>query len=247
MVLYAHGTGGSYRSGVTEGLARALANVDLGGGTTAHVAPVGYDGVMHGPRRGAGVTESPNTLFFNFANPRPRATTCCRARPTCFALVRALETVTLPMLPDRGGHDARSTRARIFFLGHSQGATVGLPAVAFEPDLAGDGVLGRGRRSARVAHDQAPPGGHRVARAASRSRTRRPTRVTPRCNLFQAYFERSDAVNYGPRVLQTRPMGAPLRPVLMTYGWAIRTLRIPRCRRWPAPWQSRWQARSPAG
>jgi hypothetical protein len=40
----------------------------------------------------------------------------------------------------------------------------------------------------------------------------------PALNMFQAYFERSDAVNYGALLLFNQPMGIPLRPVVQTYG-----------------------------
>src|SRR5207247_987004 len=66
VVLYAHDTGGSYRSGVSEGLAGDLANVT--GSSPGHVAMLGYEGVMHGARRHDDRTP-PEVLFFNLQNP----------------------------------------------------------------------------------------------------------------------------------------------------------------------------------
>src|SRR5258708_8024153 len=68
LVVYAHGTGGSFRSHVTEGVAKRLASVDDGAGGKVNIAVLGIDQVETGPRRGAS-TDSPDNLFYNFANP----------------------------------------------------------------------------------------------------------------------------------------------------------------------------------
>src|SRR5205085_6096777 len=60
VVVYAHGTGGSFRSHINEGIAKSLAQ--------AGIAVIGIDQVQHGPRRN-GSMKSPNDLFFNFTNP----------------------------------------------------------------------------------------------------------------------------------------------------------------------------------
>jgi len=62
VAVFAHGTGGSFRSHIRDEVAGALARA------TPPVAVLGYDQVQHGPRRGAS-TMSPNVLFFNFKNP----------------------------------------------------------------------------------------------------------------------------------------------------------------------------------
>jgi predicted esterase len=213
VVLYAHGTGGSYRSVVSEGLARTLADIDLGGGTRARLATVGFDGVMHGPRRGEGVTDGPDRLFFNFANPEAARDNVLQGSADVFALVRALVGGVV-RLPDGPALDPM----RVMFLGHSQGATVGLPAAAVEPDLRASVFSGAG-------------GDLR----ASLTTKRRPVDIAsltplvledpaagdtahPVLNLLQSYFERADAVNLAALLLRARPTGLPLRPVVMTYG-----------------------------
>jgi hypothetical protein len=214
-VLYAHGTGGSTRSAVAEGLAGAFARVDLGGGRAGAFATVTWDGVMHGPRRGMGVTDSPDVLFFNFANPEAARDNILQGAADLFAMVRALPTLRLPSPTGMG--TVSLDRRRAVFLGHSQGGTVGLPAAAFEPDLAALVFSGTG-------------GDLR----ASLTTKRRPIDIAslvpvvlqdrgvginhPALNLFQAYFERSDAANYARAILAERPMGVPLRPVVQVYG-----------------------------
>src|SRR5579859_4249017 len=60
LLVYAHGTGGSFRSHVGEGVAKRMAAVG--------VAVLGIDQVEHGTRRGSS-QESPDNLVYNFANP----------------------------------------------------------------------------------------------------------------------------------------------------------------------------------
>ncbi len=216
VVLYSHGTGGNYRSVITEGLARQFANIDLGGGTTSRVATIGYEGVMHGARRGVGVTDSPDTLFFNFANPEAARDNVLQGAADVFAMVRALETLSLPMLP-MAADTTRFDPRHIFFFGHSQGGTVGVPALAYEPNVAAIVLSGTG-------------GDLRV----SLTTKRRPVDIAsltplvlqeisvdashPALNVFQAFIEPADAANYGRLLMNQRPMGVPLRSILQTYG-----------------------------
>ncbi len=215
-VLYAHGTGGSYRSVVAEGLSRTLSNIEVPGMDPVRFATVGFEGVMHGRRRGDGVTESPDVLFFNFANPEAARDNVLQGGADVHAMVRALSTVTLADLPATGGRVAFNPRQVVFF-GHSQGATVGLPALAYEPDLAGIVLSGAGGdlRASLISKRQ-PIDIASVVPAVLQE----PSVGTnhPALNVLQAFFERSDAANFGGLVLPRRPMGVPARPVLMSYG-----------------------------
>lgn len=216
-VLYAHGTGGSFRSVVSEGLSRSLSGVDVGGGATVRFATVGFDGVMHGARRGMGVTTPPDQAFFNFANPEAARDNILQGSADVFAMVRALSTVTLPMLP-RDGQTVRFDPRRIFFFGHSQGSTVGLPAAAFEPDLAGMVFSGAGGDLRISLTTKVRPIDIASLVPAVLQDPDGRSAGHPALNVLQTYFERSDAVNYGRLVLLDRPMGIAARPVLMTYG-----------------------------
>ena len=216
-VLYAHGTGGSFRSVVTEGLAGALAGVDVGGASAVRFATVGFDGVMHGDRRGMGVSTPPDQAFFNFGNPDPARDNILQGSADVFAMVRALSTVTLPMLP-RDGLTVRFDPRRIFFFGHSQGSTVGLPAAAYEPDLAGLVFSGAGGDLRLSLTSKVRPLDIASLIPAVLEDADARSAGHPVLNLLQTFYERSDAVNYGHLVLLERPMGINARPVLMTYG-----------------------------
>lgn len=216
VVLYAHGTGGTYRSVVSEGLASSLASV-TDGANTARFTTLGFEGVMHGARRGAGVTTPPDQAFFNFANPEAARDNILQGAADVFAMVRALQTVTIPAAAS-GGADVRFDPRRIFFVGHSQGSTVGLPAAAYEPALAGMVFSGAGgdlrlslttkRHPIDIASLVPVVLQDPDARSAGH----------PVLNLLQAFFERSDAANFGHLVLAQRPTGVAARPVLQTYG-----------------------------
>ena len=67
VVVFAHGTGGSFRSHVRSEIAGELSKATTPSGSVGFVV-LGIDQVQHGPRRG-GSTASPNDLFFNFTNP----------------------------------------------------------------------------------------------------------------------------------------------------------------------------------
>lgn len=215
-VLYAHGTGGSYRSVVAEGLSRTLSNIDVPGMEPMRFATVGFEGVMHGRRRGEGVTESPDLLFFNFANPEAARDNILQGGADVFAMIRALSSVSLSDLPAAGARVAFNPRQTVFF-GHSQGATVGVPALAFEPDLAGIVLSGAGGDLRVSLLTKRQP----IDIASAVPVVLQETGVSsghPALNLFQAFFDRADAANYGGLLLARRPMGVPARPVFMSYG-----------------------------
>jgi hypothetical protein len=122
LVVYAHGTGGSYRDHVRDEVAGAFARA------TTPMAVLGYDQVEHGTRRGTSTT-SPNTLFFNFANPA-----AARGNP----LQGAADVITMGRFASKidivasltGNKDMTVDPAAVVFFGHSQGSmhgSLGLP------------------------------------------------------------------------------------------------------------------------
>ena len=89
VVVYAHGTGGSYRDHIDDTVAGVLARA------TPPMAVLGYDQVEHGPRRGAS-TASPNTLFFNFANPAAARGNPMQGAADVITMGRFAKTIALP-------------------------------------------------------------------------------------------------------------------------------------------------------
>jgi hypothetical protein len=96
---------------------------------------------------------------------------------------------------------------------------VGVPALAYESDLAGIVLSGAGGDlRASLLSKRQPIDIASVVPAVLQEASVGTNH--PALNLLQAFFERSDAANFGGLVLPRRPMGVPARPVLMSYGVA---------------------------
>ncbi len=141
LVVYAHGTGGSFRSHVTEGVAHRLASVDDGMGGQVNVAVLGIDQVETGPRRGAS-TDTPDNLFYNFANPSAARGNPLQGAADQLSLLRFISGFDLAA-------GASPTMAEIkfgpvAFWGHSQGATEGGIAMPYATGVLGAVLSGEG-------------------------------------------------------------------------------------------------------
>lgn len=143
VVMYGHGTGGSFLSFLREGIARQLADVNLGPDRRVRFVTVGIDGVQHGPRRGASEID-PEPLFYNFANPAAGRGNVRQGAADFFLLTHLLENVDLTAGESPTGEAIRFNPEQIFFFGHSQGAQVGAPFARFERGLRGVVFSGAG-------------------------------------------------------------------------------------------------------
>ena len=121
LVIFAHGTGGSFRSHVRDEVSGVLSEA-----TTQHPVPfavLGIDQVEHGPRRGDS-TESSETLFFNFLNPDAARGNPLQGAADQLSLLRLARDLTIPA--SATGGDAISINGnKVAFFGHSQGSTHG--------------------------------------------------------------------------------------------------------------------------
>lgn len=131
VVVYAHGTGGSFRSHINEGVAKSLAQ--------AGIAVMGIDQVQHGPRRN-GSTQSPNNLFFNFTNPGAARGNPLQGAADQLSLVKLARDLDLT-----SGPTGALKFGRVAYWGHSQGATEGAVAMPYATtDVAGVVLSGAG-------------------------------------------------------------------------------------------------------
>lgn len=140
VVLYAHGTGGDYRSFIGDGTARSLAQRCL--------ASMGVDQIFHGTRPGAPTEDDPQReariqlLFFNFDNPIAART---NNRQSAIDVVQQARLFTdghakVPASVSRTGAEIAFDPSKILFFGHSQGGLNG-PVFLAASDLARGGVL----------------------------------------------------------------------------------------------------------
>jgi len=220
LVVYSHGTGGSYRSVVALGLAddfakgAAPAGVGIDGGagaTSVPTATLGYDGVLHGTRNG-GSTAAVGELVYNFLNPPA-------ARDN--ALQAAADLLAIPsVLPGLAEHGIAIDSKRLMLYGHSQGGNAA-SLVAARPSKYGAIVMsGTGGTLAYTLTGKSQPVnipavlpyllGEPGSAAVGVSH--------PVINLMQMYFERSDSVNFARRLFwEPLPSVAPFH-CLHVYG-----------------------------
>lgn len=119
VVLYAHGTGGSYRSHADDGAGQSLALAALPNVFGPQgIATLGFDQVGHGPRRGGRPEVSPDDVVYNFANPASARGTSAQGAADLHAVRRWLATQT-------GTGEVPLDGNRVALWGHSQGATAG--------------------------------------------------------------------------------------------------------------------------
>lgn len=121
LVIFAHGTGGSFRSHVHNGLAAALANPASGADVV--FATLGFDQVQHGPRRGDSEQE-PEHLFFNFLNPDASQGNPLQGAADILSVLRFAGALNGLNAPVRVDDDS------VFVFAHSQGsmaASLALP------------------------------------------------------------------------------------------------------------------------
>ncbi len=141
LAIFAHGTGGSFRSHVRDDIAGVLSNVTTSAGA-ARMAVLGIDQVQHGPRRGAS-TKSPNDLFFNFANPKAARGNPLQGAADQIALGRFAANLDVTAA-QTGGDAIKIDRDAIVFFGHSQGATHGSLALPYSAEIRAAVLSGNG-------------------------------------------------------------------------------------------------------
>lgn len=134
IVLYAHGTGGNWRSYVRSGYATFLARKCL--------ATMGVDQIFHGLRPGVSEDSNVGLLFFNFRNIVAARTNGRQSaldevqRARLFSESQSVIPATIALR----GSEIRFDASKILFFGHSQGGLNG-PLYLAADDSARGGVL----------------------------------------------------------------------------------------------------------
>lgn len=222
LVVYAHGTGGSYRSFVDLGLAddyavgAAPAGLGIGvdGGASATPVPMAvlsYDGVMHGTRNG-GSTKPVGELVYNFLNPAAARDNALQAAADLLAIPKAL--------PSFASAGLLLDASRMSLYGHSQGGNAA--------SLVG------ARQSAYASIVMSGTGGTLVPTLLGKTKPINIPAVLPYLlgeagpaavdanhpvlNLMQLYFERADSVNFGRRLFVEPLASMTAHHVLHVYG-----------------------------
>jgi hypothetical protein len=222
VLLYGHGTGGSFRNHILFGLAEDMATSEVDDAPLP-VATVAIDLPEHGARRG-GSDRGSDVLFFNFLNPRAARDNVMQGAADLLSLVYWAGSYEVGAGDSPTGEAFAFDPARIALLGHSQGATHAALMVPFEPDLVAVVLSGEGGHLIQSLLNKTEP--YDIAGLLpfalldpDENGALAGGPAHPALAMFQAYFERVDPVNFGG-LLRPGSQGeaTPLRHVFMTYG-----------------------------
>ncbi|MCB9554896.1 MAG: hypothetical protein H6707_02250 [Deltaproteobacteria bacterium] len=219
IVLYAHGTGGDYRTFVSNGIAQRLSSVNRSGALVAAMAVIGIDQPLHGPR--APASSEPSLTFFNVLNPRAAVANVLQGAADNFSLLALVRQLSFSKLIDANsqqsqplGYTARFDLSRIAFFGHSQGALTGSLFVGTEPTVDIAVLSGAGGHGALSLLQKTEPVD---VTALVRAAVAEPVDLFhPVATLMQQLLEVADPINYAHRFIK-HPKGQP-RHVLITEG-----------------------------
>lgn len=209
-VVYAHGTGGSYRSPAELGLAAELATGQAGSGGAAPMATLSYEGALHGTRRGAS-NKDPSELVYNFLNPRAARDNALQGAADLFVFARSPDAFAAVGI--------KLDSAKLAVYGHSQGGNAAATAVGYEPGYGAAVLSGTGGTLIYSFLKKTKP----VNIASVLPFVLGDAKVDeshPVLNLLQLYFERSDPVNFARRIFSEPPKGVTPRHLLHVYGTA---------------------------
>ncbi len=219
VVVYAHGTGGHFRSFIKNRTAELLSEVKdgSGGSGVTAFAMIGVDAAMHGRRSKS--TDSPEDLFFNLLNPRASRDNVVQGAADKFQLVRLLKDFSYDDKTSPTGKAIKFNPKQIYFFGHSQGTVEGLPFLAFEPDVRGAVLSGAGGYMIGTFLEKAKPrniaGLIKLVLADPHLGT-----THPLLNMLQLFYEEVDGLNYARAMFAKPETGVDPKHVFMSKGVA---------------------------
>jgi predicted esterase len=212
VILYAHGTGGNYKSFIRDGSAKTAARVtDAAGQVIEQFAMVSIDQVLHGTRVPANTDVE--LAFFNLFNiPAARANVKQGALDD-FQLLRLVKSVDT-MTPD--GKPLKFNPAKIYFKGHSQGGLTGPLFLSAEPEVKAAILSGAGGFLIEALLSKTEP---IDIPAVVEQFLGEPVDVFhPLLSLAQTYLEDADPINYAPLLFRSPPPGLPPKSIFQSLG-----------------------------
>ena len=219
-IVFAHGTGGHFRSHIQNGLAKSFGQgVADGQGTTVHAAVLGIDQVQHGPRRN-GSDEEPQGLFFNFENPDAAKGNPQQGAADQMALLRFVPTIDFATSSPTG--TAFNLTSAVAFWGHSQGGTHGGVATPYA-DWAGVVFTGHGGSLKDSLVSKTSPVNIAgvipfVLQDFNEDGTLPHGKSHPVLELLQMYIDGGDPVAYNDVLALTPPPSIEAKHVFQLYG-----------------------------
>lgn len=221
IVLYAHGTGGSFRSYINSGYAESLGE--------RCIAMMGVDQIFHGTRPGASddPTET-QVLFFNFQNVDAARTNAAQSAVDEVQRAR-LFTETQAYIPASASHTGERIRFdpnNVIFFGHSQGGLNGPLYLAIDDSARGGVLSGSGSIIMITLLEKTAPEPSIASLVANVFLALSPDEQDeldifhPALMAAQSIVDAIDPINYARQiVLEPRPGFRP-KTILMTEGIA---------------------------
>ena len=223
IVLYAHGTGGDYRSFVDDGTAGSLASQCL--------ATMGIDQIFHGTRPGTPPESDPQReqtiqlLFFNFDNPIAARTSNRQSAADVVQQARLFSDskMVIPGAVSKTGTDIAFDASKLTFFGHSQGGLNGPLFLAGSP-LARGGVLsGAGSAIAIALLEKTKPvdvsAAMRLLVGLSNPDDAKELDVFhPAMTLVQSIIDVADPLHYARSIVREPRPGASPKSIYQTEG-----------------------------
>lgn len=214
VVLYAHGTSGSYTSFVTGGTARLLADVGIAG--------LSMDQVLHGPRDPT--SSSAELNFFNLLNPSSARDNTLQGAIDLFSLARLAEGFDYN---DEGEsrHVLLDGDSMMFF-GHSQGGITGTPFLGVESNVKGAILSGSGGLISLGLLNKTEPIDI-TALLSTIIRDEPLDEFNPVLQLLQTYLDRADGANYARYIIREPRPGTAPKDVFLGLGFTDRFTPVP--------------------
>ena len=215
VVVYAHGTGGSLRSAISNGVVEALSRIELPGDTPRGFAVLAIDQVMHGARRGS--ERLPEELVYNFRNPRAARGNFLQAALDNLTLAEIAAALEIPADASPTGEALRFDPEHVYFFGHSQGGTSGPLSMPYADRYPAAVYSGAGGGLANSLIEKTSPSavldGLRVA-----LQEREIGATHPVLSLIQQYFDAVDPLNFAALQAAEPLEGRDRHSVLHIYG-----------------------------
>jgi predicted esterase len=218
LVLYAHGTGGNYRSMLgAKDEAEALAKRCM--------ATMGIDQIFHGTRPGSDSKTSVELLFFNTENPVAARANGPQSAIDVVQQARLFtETqIRVPAAVSRSGKDVHFDPTRVAFFGHSQGGLNGPMFLAVDNQSRGGVLSGSGSMISITLLEKTEPVNvaalvKAVFLGLNAEDAAEVNELHPAIALAQTIVDPTDPIHYVRAVaLEPRP-GFSAKSVLMTEG-----------------------------
>jgi hypothetical protein len=214
VVIYAHGTGGDYKSFIGDGSGREVALIqDASGQPITRMAMISIDQVLHGPRSPAGTDVE--LAYFNLFNLPAFLDNVKQGALDDFQLLRLVKVINVAAAPTTNAPIKFDT-SKIYFKGHSQGGQTGPLFVAAEPEVKAAVFSGAGGVVIEALLNKTQP--VNIVAAVQAPFQDPVDEFHPVLSLAQNYAEESDPENYAKYYFREPPAGFASKPIYQSLG-----------------------------